>query len=269
MSRTLIVIPCYNEAARLPVETFRGFIETDPEIDFLFVDDGSRDETGEVITALAAERPGRFHALRLEQNGGKAEAVRRGINHGMGLGHAYIGFFDADLATPLEELPPMRDLLEGRPELEIIFGARVNLLGRKIRRNLLRHYLGRVFATFAVLVVGVPIYDTQCGAKLFRVNQTTRDLFEEPFLSRWIFDVELIARLVRDRRGTEQPGPREIICEYPLHTWTDVAGSKLRRSDFFVVGIDLMRIYFTYMRGGPVRTTHAEPREASTSDPAS
>ena len=101
----------------------------------------------------------------------------------------------------------------------------MNLLGRSVRRNLARHYVGRVFATFAAAVLRLPIYDTECGAKLFRVNDDTVALFQEPFVSGWIFDVEIIARMLRARRGTDRPPVREILFEHPLMVWHDVKGS--------------------------------------------
>ncbi|KAK3287117.1 hypothetical protein CYMTET_5346 [Cymbomonas tetramitiformis] len=82
----------------------------------------------------------------------------------------------------------------------MVFGARVALLGRYIQRKASRHYLGRIFATLASLVLDVPIYDTQCGAKMFRVTPDLNTVLSQPFRSRWIFDVELIARFVALRK---------------------------------------------------------------------
>src|SRR5207248_10840878 len=110
-----------------------------------------------------------------------------------------IGFWDADLATPFSELPGFLAILESRAAIQIVIGARVRLLGRDISRRPSRHYVGRVGATLIASSLGLAVYDTQCGAKLFRVNDTMRKVFAAPFLSRWIFDVEIIARFVQMR----------------------------------------------------------------------
>lgn len=246
MSDTVIVVPCYNEAERLPVEAFQGFARRTRGIRFLFVDDGSTDATFDVLRALKASSPDSFDVLALAANAGKGEAVRHGFLAALESDPDYVGFWDADLATPLEAIPEFRDVLDGRPDIEMAFGARVRLLGRAIRRNRLRHLLGRLFAITASLFLRVDIYDTQCGAKLFRVTPDLPVLFQEPFATRWIFDVEIIARLMRARTGTERPQVRDIVYEVPLSEWRDAAGSKIKVRDFVIAifgMIDILRKY--------------------------
>jgi dolichyl-phosphate beta-glucosyltransferase len=99
-------------------------------------------------------------------------------------------------------------------------------MGRHIERTTLRHYLGRVFASAASLVLGLAVYDTQCGAKLFRATPSMRSAFERRFELSWCFDVELLARLL----GLEATGLislREQCVEFALDSWTDAPGSKL------------------------------------------
>lgn len=244
MSTTTIVIPCYNEAERLNVPAFVAYVEAVSGINLLFVNDGSSDKTQDVLDKLVESNSDRMSSLLLEQNGGKAEAVRRGFIKAFDSEPDYVGFWDADLATPLEDIIIFRDILTEREQLVTVFGSRVNLLGRSVERKLMRHYIGRVFATAAATILGIGIYDTQCGAKLFRVNQQTKAVFQTPFISHWIFDVELIARLIDQYQSDEGPKVKDIIFEHPLMEWRDVAGSKLRMKDFITVGLDLMKIFF-------------------------
>lgn len=245
--QTTIVIPCYNEAARLDVEAFARYADGVSDLRLLLVDDGSADGTAGVLEGLRERNPPVFSVLRLERNVGKAEAVRQGFLAAFGDDPDAVGFWDADLATPLETIDEFRALLRQQPSIEMVFGSRVNLLGRSVHRNLARHYIGRVFATAASFALRLPIYDTQCGAKLFRVSDPIKAVFGEPFLSRWIFDVEIIARLSRLKRGRDGPQVRQVIYEHPLMTWRDVKGSKLKAWNFVTVGVDLVRIYFRYM----------------------
>ena len=132
--------------------------------------------------------------------------------------------------------------MDQREPIEMVFGARVQLLGRSIERQAHRHYLGRIFATAVSLVLDLRVYDTQCGAKLFRVSPELRALFAEPFVSRWIFDVEIIARLINTRRELDLPPVEQAIYEYPLQQWRDVSGSKLTCAAYLKAMGDLIGI---------------------------
>jgi glycosyltransferase involved in cell wall biosynthesis len=230
-----VVIPCYNEAARFRMEAFEGFLRA-PEnanIRLLFVNDGSTDGTLAMLEGLRARFPERTSVLDQQPNRGKAEAVRNGMLRAIEAGDAEVtGFWDADLATPLAQIQDFLHLLEGNAELQIVFGARVRLLGRAIHRQPARHYLGRIFATVVSGMLRMPIYDTQCGAKLFRITPDLQWVLAQPFHSRWIFDVEILARYVQFYEGDVQRLEAEIY-EFPLPEWTDVAGSKIKSTDFF------------------------------------
>ena len=214
-------------------------------MEFCFVNDGSRDGTLRVLQSLSAEDPSRFTVVNLDRNRGKAEAVRRGMLAAIEKNPDYAGFWDADLATPLGELPSFLDVLASRPEIEMVFAARVRLLGRWISRRPARHYVGRVGATLISSSLGLAVYDTQCGAKLFRMTAATRSLFAQPFISRWIFDVEIIARYIQSF-GREAAA--KAIYELPIDHWHDVAGSKVGTLDFVHALRDLWKIHRRYRK---------------------
>jgi len=249
LSQTIVVIPCYNEAERLDVGAFREYAAGRQGIRFLFVDDGSTDGTAALLQSMRDGDADAFDVVTLPRNVGKSEAVRRGVLEAFESGPDYVAFWDADLATPLGAIADFIDLLDRRPHLEAVIGSRVNLLGRSVKRNLARHYLGRVFATASAAALGLAVYDTQCGAKMFRVNQDNARLFQEPFIAGWIFDVEILARMLKARRGTDQPPVSAVLYEQPLMVWRDVKGSKVRPGAFVNVAVDLVRIWFRYMRG--------------------
>jgi glycosyltransferase involved in cell wall biosynthesis len=239
--RVQIVVPCYNEASRLDVAAFRGFLGRTSGIGLILVNDGSRDGTLTVLNGLAEQFPERVVVIDQAENKGKAEAVRTGMLRAIGLGADYAGYFDADLATPLEASAEFVEVLDRHPELQFIIGARVALLGRTISRKASRHYFGRLFATAASLVLALPVYDTQCGAKLLRINEPTRSLFDKPFGSRWIFDVELIARYLTAAHGNSSG-----LFELPLRRWTDIGESKVKWHDFMRAGAEMAAIYRAY-----------------------
>ncbi|HSK19342.1 MAG TPA: glycosyltransferase [Longimicrobiales bacterium] len=240
----IIVVPCYNEAARLRPATFRSFLETTPDVEMLLVDDGSTDATAEVLHDLAASCP-QIQVHALEHNSGKAEAVRQGMLRACARRPALAGYWDADLAAPLEAIPMLMSMLRRQPALDMVMGSRVQLLGSRIRRSAYRHYLGRVLATCAAAALRLPVYDTQCGAKLLRVNERTCSIFATRFESRWLFDVELLARLLATQDGG-RVDPQSRINEMPLPEWTEVPGSKVKMRDGVAALMELYRIQRAY-----------------------
>jgi dolichyl-phosphate beta-glucosyltransferase len=219
--RLQLVVPCYNEADRLRPEAFLSLVAAAPDIGLLFVDDGSTDQTPTILADLARHGGGRIAVLTLPRNAGKSGAVQRGVQAALEHAPQFVGFWDADLSTPLTAIDELMEVVDACPGVDIVMGSRVKLLGRHIRRNELRHYCGRLFATAASLAVRLGAYDTQCGAKIFRVNEAVRRAFTAPFRSRWVFDLEILKRYLA------AGGSASHIYEVPLTTWTDVPGSKL------------------------------------------
>jgi glycosyltransferase involved in cell wall biosynthesis len=244
-SLPFVVVPCHNEAARLDLERFAALAATG-RVRLLFVDDGSTDATVAVLERLAGSTEG-IEVMQLARNVGKAEAVRRGLLRGVEAKAAVLGYFDADLATPTDELLRMLDRLEGRPDLSFVLASRVALLGRRITRRARRHYLGRVFATFASIFLRIPVYDTQCGAKVFRATAAVSDALGTPFQSSWVFDVELIGRLLRGSEAVA-PVPLEEFEEMPLREWRDVGGSRLGPADMVRAAVDLFIVGYRLNR---------------------
>lgn len=231
-----LVIPCYNEEKRLSIESVLKFINLNPHFHLVLVNDGSLDGTSDILRDLL-NRSNRISRLEFPRNVGKAEAVRRGLIKMSDANHAFVGYADADFATPPQEIARLFQIAQ-ETETEVVLGSRIKMLGAKIVRRPTRHYLGRVFATFASLALRLPVYDTQCGAKVFRNNQNLRASIEHPFLSTWAFDVELIARLAKNRSDDVHGSFREV----PLFEWRDIAGSKLGWMDMMHAFIDLWRI---------------------------
>lgn len=250
--RTTIVVPVYNEKNRLDLVRFQSFADKHPGIEFLFVDDGSSDHSAEHIESFLGARTSSSRLVRQSPNQGKGAAIRLGVLTALQGTPDYIGYWDADLATPLESIPEFLTLFTEKEDAYLVMGSRVKLLGRDIERQTWRHYLGRVFATCASLVLKLPVYDTQCGAKIFKVQEQTQRVFQNPFLSRWLFDVELLARFLCEGKRSAKG-----IYELPLQRWHDIKGSKVNAMAYIRSALDLWKIHRKYGKalGGPNTTT--------------
>lgn len=234
----LLIVPCFNEANRLDVESFK---KAPSHIHFLFANDGSSDNTYEILQALK-KTDSRFHVYNASKNSGKAgvlyKAFRWALEDGLIEKYDWIGFWDADLATPLVAVDQMLIYLEfyKNKEIDSIWGSRNSRLGSDIKRQTHRHYLGRIFVTITSVLLGVKAYDSQCGAKLFK-KEAAKIAFKEPFISRWIFDIEILLRL-----------KNKIIVEFPLLEWRDVPGSKVKVfKEIFRVFFDILKIRRHYL----------------------
>ena len=235
---TWVVIPCFNEVDRLNRDGVLELIAND-EIGVVLVDDGSSDGTRELIFDIQSAADG-IEALILQQNVGKAEAVRRGLNHSLTFSAEVVGYLDADFATSASDMLSLLQELRNR-NVKVCLGSRWLHLGARIDRSTFRHYGGRVFATIASSVLNLSVYDTQCGAKVFRVNDVLEAAISEPFLSRWAFDVELIGRLLKGQRVDSRYTALDFV-EVPLQTWRDIKGAKITFIDMVTATFELLLI---------------------------
>ena len=215
-----------------------------PFAHLLFVDDGSKDDTYFRIERFSRKHSNRVSLYGFVENGGKGEAVRFGLLQALKANPTYIGYWDADLATPLTEVREFLSLFRARPEVEFILGARVRLLGRAIHRHVGRHYLGRIFATLIASSLGIPVYDTQCGAKIFRRTPNLDEVLGKPFCTRWLFDAELLRRYRSIYNNQSMSQFTRRVVELPLNNWSDVKGGAIRFAEIHRIGIDLVRFVF-------------------------
>ena len=241
--RCIIVVPCHNEELRLDASLFRAFAEANPDIGFIMVDDGSTDSTLKILSSLRSppapqtsnlKSQTSFAVISNPSNLGKAESVRLGVLAACVESPEFVGFWDADLATPLCDIRDFIDEFERNRNFDIVTGARVKRLSCTVERGFFRHYCGRVFATFVSMKLRLGVYDTQCGAKIFR-KDVAESIFDLPFATRWFFDVELLMRYMK-KYGREAAVER--ICEKPVSSWTDGADSK----------VNLIRALFEFIR---------------------
>jgi glycosyltransferase involved in cell wall biosynthesis len=268
LMKTCLIIPCYNEATRIPSAEFTRALQQDDSLQLVFVNDGSKDETFAALKRLRDSQnntsKSRFHILSYNQNKGKSNAVSLGLNVAyntmvgkekptqetseidlVGFDNIeadYFGFWDADLATPFVEVAWFYRFTENySPQPLLIIGSRVARLGANIQRTLFRHYSGRLFATLISQGLGWKVHDTQCGAKLMQ-PELIPICFNKPFFTSWLFDVEILLRM-QQHYGKKA---ENMVVEVPLRTWTDVAGSKIGWSDFIKVPYQIWRVFRAY-----------------------
>lgn len=239
--KNAIVIPCYNESKRIPLNQFDGFLKLNPDYQVCFVNDGSSDNTLEVLEDFALNHHNAV-VLDMPQNGGKAEAVRFGINNLLERSNINtVGFLDADLSTTLNDYRTLCSKLE-RENKSLVFGSRKMIKNDKIQRSAFREFASFMVALVVRVILGLDIKDTQCGAKVFS-RTAAQVAFKNSFISRWIFDVEVFIKL---KKWMGKQNIMGQLTEYPLTEWNDVDGSKITLKDSIRMPMQLLKIGFSY-----------------------
>ena len=240
MQKNAIVIPCYKEGDRLKKSSFFEFLQTHPDANIFFVDDGSQDNTANVLLEIQSTCPEQVQVLTLQKNYGKAYAVRHGLLAAKSEGYyTHIGYFDADLSTDIREYYSFLKQMQEKGA-EFAFGSRIKKLSSKIERSFFRHVIGRIIATIVDAKFNLGIYDTQCGAKWFTKEAVSIGC-NTPFKTKWLFDVEIFIRI---RSGF--PSAKGI--EIPLNKWKDPGNSKI--NVFHLPGVlkDIFSLLNTYQK---------------------
>lgn len=232
-----LVVPCFNEADRWSDEYWTDILQI-PDLRVLFVDDGSTDAT--LARAQVTVSGTSSEVLSMPRNAGKAEAVRTGMRHLLKRDDASaVGYLDADGAfnrRDIEDLIAAYQQKVTGGEFQAAWSSRVALAGRDIARSGSRHYIGRLVATFVSVGYGQIPYDTQSGYKLFQPSETLEACLAEPFRTRWLFELELLARW----QGMN--GSHLRVWEEPLQYWHDVPGSKITRRESVRVVKELLAV---------------------------
>jgi glycosyltransferase involved in cell wall biosynthesis len=237
-----VVIPCYNEEKRLLSTEFLNFVRKNSGYHLCFVNDGSTDNTLQVLKELANGHQGYISVYNCEKNGGKAEAVRLGMLHlAKQSQFNYIGFLDADLSTDFEDFEDLVKTISNS-DYKIVSGSRMTRMGANIEKESSRAIISKTINFFIRKTLGMNFKDTQCGAKIM-TKEVVEQTFDKKFLTRWLFDVEIFMRM-RKVYGLETA--QRLICEIPLKRWIHADGSKLSFKDSTKIVSQIGQIAFHY-----------------------
>lgn len=226
--RALVVIPAFNEGQRLPrlLDGAVPELARRPDLDVVVADDGSREEDARQMREAVARAAsalgagsGRLELVRHPQNRGKGAVLRAAFRgQAEARTHDVVGFLDADGSTTFADFVRLVDLLRAHADsVDAYLGCRLKCLGVPVERNATRHAMGRVFATMVSHLFAIPVYDSQCGAKVFKASLLTQSLLELCDDDRWLFDTQLVISLWwQGARLRESPVP-----------WRETAGGKV------------------------------------------
>nr|WP_299421935.1 response regulator [uncultured Emticicia sp.] len=222
-----VVIPCYNEEKRLKTKEFANFVHNNHGYHICFVNDGSKDKTLDVLKEFQQGKEGYISIYDCEKNSGKAEAVRQGILYLVkDKSLDYIGFLDADLSTDFIDFDDLAKTLSVS-DYKLVIGSRITRMGANIIKQSSRGIISKIINIIIRTILGMEIQDTQCGAKIMN-REVAENLFNTPFLTSWLFDVEIFLRM-KKYYGAETV--EKLICEQPLRRWVHEDGSKFSFKD--------------------------------------
>lgn len=237
-----VVIPCYNEEKRLLSKEFIDFTNSNLGYHLCFVNDGSTDNTLNVLLELQKGREDNISVYNCEKNGGKGEAVRQGVLHmAKDKQLDYIGYLDADLSTDFKDFDDLVKTIASS-DFKIVSGSRMSRMGADITKESARKIISKTINLIIRNILGMSFNDTQCGAKIMD-KEVFNELFKEKFITRWLFDVEIFMRM---RKFYGKKKAISYICEQPLKRWIHADGSKLSMKDSVKIVGQLGQIAYHY-----------------------
>jgi CheY-like chemotaxis protein len=237
-----IVIPCYNEEERLSSAVFQKFATQNLGYHLCFVNDGSIDNTLQVLQDLRKGNEDTISIYNCAKNGGKAEAVRQGILHlSKDPQFDYLGYLDADLSTDFRDFDDLVNTLENS-EFKIVSGSRMSRMGANITKESARKIISKTINLIIQNILGMPFKDTQCGAKIMK-REMVAPIFKTKFITHWLFDVEIFMRM---KKFYGKETVQSLICEQPLKRWIHADGSKLSMKDSIKIVGQLGKIAWHY-----------------------
>jgi glycosyltransferase involved in cell wall biosynthesis len=232
-----IIIPFFNEEKRLTIEPFIQFAKENSNILLLLVNDGSNDETLQLLKQIQEKSPHNIDILDLKKNVGKGNAIRAGMEKIITQQIPFIAYIDADLSVSFDEILKLYTLIQAEKH-DAIFGSRLKKNGSDIQRSRFRHIAGRTVATIIETHFKIGCYDTQCSAKIFNAK-FLKPTIQDPFYTRWFFDIEIILRARKLDSDFK-------VTEIPLDKWEHKPGSKINMFSFFNVMKEILILFAKY-----------------------
>lgn len=234
--KVLLLVPVYNEEKRLNLDLLKDFHSA---CDICFLDDGSTDKTVELLQKFIASHT-RATMLKSQKNQGKGNILNWGYNILKTTGklekYDYLGYWDADLSAPFDNLQEMLRYLRQNQNVSALFGSRKISETSAIEQNFFRMILSSTYSLVSRTILGHSLKDSKCGAKLLSRNAAAV-AFGGMFINSWIFDLEIFYRL----RKAGMP-----VIEFPLLRWSYVKESRLGLGDIFLAFLALFQIKIKY-----------------------
>ncbi|HWR35745.1 MAG TPA: dolichyl-phosphate beta-glucosyltransferase [Clostridia bacterium] len=246
-----IVIPAYNESERISATLDKVLAYVAAErwcAEIIVVNDGSRDNTSEIVQHYAASHP-QVRLLENPGNRGKGYSVRNGMLNAEG---NILLFSDADLSSPIQESSKLFTALHNGADVAI--GSRwLQAELQTQRQSFFRQLIGRVFNLLLRMILGLKYKDTQCGFKAF-TRQSAEKIFTRQHIERWGFDPELL--FLADKF-------RLRVAEVPVE-WAHDERSKINPVvDGFKMGMEMLKVRWNSILGRYTRPSFAISRHES------